>query len=116
VLVAFNAPSLARFGPAVLPGGVALYDSGAVREPPALPPSVRTVPVPCSEIAHDLGQPKVKNVVALGALQAAVPLMPEETFLAAIRGALAGKAALVAVNEEAFRRGAQAVRGATSRS
>jgi 2-oxoisovalerate ferredoxin oxidoreductase beta subunit len=116
VLVAFNAPSLARFGPAVLPGGVALYDSDAVREPPALPASVRLVPVPCSEIAHELGQPKVKNVVALGALQAAVPLMPEETFLAAIRGALAGKAALVAVNEEAFRRGAKAVRGATSRS
>jgi 2-oxoisovalerate ferredoxin oxidoreductase beta subunit len=111
VLVAFNAPSLARFGPAVLPGGVALYDSTAVREPPALDPSVRAVGVPCSEIARELGEPKVKNTVALGALQAAVPLMPQETFFAAIRHALGGKPKLVGVNEEAFRRGAKAVAG-----
>jgi 2-oxoisovalerate ferredoxin oxidoreductase beta subunit len=116
VLVAFNAPSLARFGPSVLPGGVALYDSTAIREPPALAGSVRVIPVPCSEIAHELGQPKVKSAVALGALHAAVPLMPEETFLAAIRAALGGKAALVAVNEEAFRRGVQAARAVTSRT
>jgi 2-oxoisovalerate ferredoxin oxidoreductase beta subunit len=116
VLVAFNAPSVARFAPAVLPGGLVVYDSAAVREPPAVAPSVRVVPVPCSEIAHELGQPKVKNVVALGALQAAAPLMPEETFLAAIRGALGGKAALLSLNEEAFRRGGKAARAATSRN
>jgi 2-oxoisovalerate ferredoxin oxidoreductase beta subunit len=109
VLVAFNGPSLARFGPAVLPGGVVIYDSTAVREPPALASSVRVVPVPCSEIARELGQPRVKNTVALGALRRAVPLLPEETFLSGIRHALAGKEALVAVNEEAFRRGAKAV-------
>jgi 2-oxoisovalerate ferredoxin oxidoreductase beta subunit len=111
VLVAFNAPSLARFGPAVLPGGVALYDSTAVREPPPLDPAVRVVAVPCSEIARELGEPRVKNTVALGALQAAVPLMPPETFFAAIRHALGGKPKLLAVNEEAFRRGAKAVAG-----
>ncbi len=108
VLVAFNAPSLARFGPCVLPGGVAVYDASAVRDPPALPPSVRSVAVPCTEIAHDLGQPRVKNIVALGALHGAVPLLPEETFLSAIRHALGGKAALLGVNEEAFRRGVKA--------
>ena len=36
-LVAFNAPSLARFGPAVAPGGVVLYDPAVVREPPRAP-------------------------------------------------------------------------------
>jgi hypothetical protein len=39
-----------------------------------------------------------------------VPLLPEETFVSAIRHALAGKQALVAVNEAAFRRGAAAAR------
>ena len=111
VLVAFNAPSLARFGPSVLPGGVVVYDTGAVREPPALAPSVRSVAAPCTEIARELGEPRVKNIVALGALRGAVPLLPEETFLSAIRHALGGKAALLAVNEEAFRRGVRAVRG-----
>jgi 2-oxoglutarate ferredoxin oxidoreductase subunit gamma len=69
------------------------------------------VGVPCTEIARELGEPKVKNAVALGALQAAVPLMPPETFLAAIRHALGSKGSLLAVNEEAFRRGAKAVAG-----
>ena len=110
VLVAFNAPSLAKFGPAVVPGGVVVYDASVVREPPALPTAVRTLAVPCTGIALELGQPKVKNVVALGALAGATGLLPEETFLAAIRHALGGKAALVPVNEEAFRRGVRAAR------
>jgi Pyruvate/2-oxoacid:ferredoxin oxidoreductase gamma subunit len=109
--VAFNGPSLARFGPAVLPGGVVVYDASAIREAPALPPAVRVVPVRCSEIARELGEVRTKNIVALGALQAAVPLLPQETFLAAIRDGLGAKAAALAgVNEEAFRRGGQAVR------
>jgi Pyruvate/2-oxoacid:ferredoxin oxidoreductase gamma subunit len=111
VLVAFNAPSLAKFGPAVQPGGVVVYDRSAVAEPPPLPAGVRAVGVPCAEIAHALGQPLAKNVVALGALQAATALFPAETFLAVIRQALAGKRGAVAVNEEAFRRGMRAAAG-----
>jgi Pyruvate/2-oxoacid:ferredoxin oxidoreductase gamma subunit len=108
VLVAFNAPSLAKFGPVVVPGGVVVYDASVVRDPPALPPGVRTLAVPCTGIALELGQPKVKNVVALGVLAGVTGLLPEGSFLAAIRRALGGKAALVPVNEEAFRRGLRA--------
>jgi Pyruvate/2-oxoacid:ferredoxin oxidoreductase gamma subunit len=111
VLVAFNAHSLGKFGPVVTPGGVVVYDSSVVREPPALDASVRAIGVPCSEIAADLGERKVKNAAALGALQCATGLFPDETFLAAIRQALQGKSKLVAVNEEAFRRGMRAVEG-----
>jgi 2-oxoisovalerate ferredoxin oxidoreductase beta subunit len=107
-LVAFNAPSLARFGPAVVPGGTVVYDSSVVSRPPLLDPSVHVVGVPCSELAQGLGRTVVKNVVALGALHAAVSLLPEETFLTAIRQALQAKPALLALNEAAFRSGAQA--------
>ena len=110
-LVAFNAPSLTRFAPAVVPGGVVVYDSAVVREPPALPRGVRVVGVPCAEIALALGQAKVKNAVALGALQAATGIFPEATFLAAMEHALHGKRHLLQVNEEAFRRGARAAKG-----
>jgi 2-oxoisovalerate ferredoxin oxidoreductase beta subunit len=108
-LVAFNAPSLAKFGPAVAPGGIALYDRAVIREPPALPAGVRALGVPLSEIAAALGHPLVKNVVALGALQGATGLFPPETFLAVIRQALQKRAALAAVNAEAFERGMRAV-------
>jgi Pyruvate/2-oxoacid:ferredoxin oxidoreductase gamma subunit len=113
VLVAFNRPSLAKFGPAVARGGVALWDASVVQEPPPLGPDVRGVAVPCSEIAHALGMPVAKNVVALGALQAATGIFPPETYLAAIRHALHGKEKLVATNEEAFRRGMRAAAGAS---
>jgi 2-oxoisovalerate ferredoxin oxidoreductase beta subunit len=108
VLVAFNAPSLARFSPAVVPGGTIVYDSSVAEAPAGLDRSVRTVGVPCSDIARGLGRLVVKNIVAVGALQAATALFPEETFLAAIRQALKDKAALVPLNEQAFRSGVAA--------
>jgi 2-oxoisovalerate ferredoxin oxidoreductase beta subunit len=109
VLVAFNGPSLARFGPEVLPGGVVVYDTSVVPQAPTLDPSVRVVGVPLAEIARDLGKATVKNVVALGALQGAAPLFPHETVLAALRLALgAKKASLLPMNEDAYRRGVAA--------
>jgi 2-oxoisovalerate ferredoxin oxidoreductase beta subunit len=113
VLVAFNAPSLARFAPHVVRGGVVLHDSTVVLEPPAVDPSVRVVGVPCTGIARELGQAIVKNAVALGALQAVTGIFPPETFVTAIRQMLEGKGNAAALSEEAFRRGARAVADAS---
>ncbi|HTW06713.1 MAG TPA: 2-oxoacid:acceptor oxidoreductase family protein [Acidimicrobiales bacterium] len=108
VLVAFNAPSLAKFGPSVRPGGLVIYDSSVIGEvADGLAPGVKAVPVPFAAVAQGLGAPLVKNIVALGALQGATELFPAETFLAAIRAALKAKPALVPINEQAFAAGAQ---------
>jgi 2-oxoisovalerate ferredoxin oxidoreductase beta subunit len=112
VLVAFNAPSLAKFGPSVQPGGSVVYDSSVIAEVPPLAEGVKVVGVPFTQIAVELGKPVIKNVVALGALQEATGLFPKDTFLTAIRQALREKAAMLPVNEEAFARGAQAARAA----
>jgi 2-oxoisovalerate ferredoxin oxidoreductase beta subunit len=109
-LVAFNAPSLHRFGPSVREKGVIVYDSSVVEDEPEVRPGVRLYPVPFSEIAMSLGKRVVKNVVALGALQAATGLFPEETFLTVLRSALKEKCALIPLNEQAFRWGIKAVR------
>jgi 2-oxoisovalerate ferredoxin oxidoreductase beta subunit len=109
VLVAFNAPSLARFGPAVVSGGTVVYDSSVVGESPSLGPDVRVCGVPMTQIARDLGRVLVKNVVALGALQAATAVLPAPTLLVAIREALHSKCAMIPVNECAFEAGRQAV-------
>lgn len=110
VLVAFNAPSLAKFGPQVQAGGTIVYDSSVITEVPALPEGVRAVGVPFTQIAVELGKPVVKNVVALGALLEATGLFPKETLLAAIRQALKEKSQYIPLNESAFERGAEAVR------
>jgi len=102
LLVAFNAPSLEKFGPTVQPGGTIIYDSSVIASPPELDPAITMVGVPCMEIAMDLGAAKVKNVVALGALQAASQLFPKESFLTAIRQALKNNCAMIELNEEAF--------------
>ncbi|NIR42879.1 MAG: thiamine pyrophosphate-binding protein [Gemmatimonadetes bacterium] len=113
ILVAFNPPSLEKFGPHVGSGGIIIYDSSVVPSPPKLDSGVKMIGVPCTEIANDLGKALVKNVVALGALQAATELFPEESFLATMRQALQDRCALLALNEEAFARGARAYREAT---
>jgi 2-oxoisovalerate ferredoxin oxidoreductase beta subunit len=106
ILVAFNAPSLAKFGPLVVPGGVIVYDRSVVLEvPPGIDPRVRLVGVGCTEIANQLGKAVVKNIVALGALQAATRLFEAEVFVTAIKEALKSKSALIPLNEEAFARG-----------
>jgi 2-oxoisovalerate ferredoxin oxidoreductase beta subunit len=111
VLVAFNAPSLARFGPQVAAFGTVIYDSSVIADPPRLADGVRVIGVPFARIASDLGRVVVKNVVALGALCAATSLFPEETFLTAIRHALQSKCALIPLNEEAFTWGMRSVKG-----
>jgi 2-oxoisovalerate ferredoxin oxidoreductase beta subunit len=108
ILVAFNAPSLTKFGPQVPEGGVVVYDSSVIPDAPALGPGVKAVGVPFTRIAADLGKVIVKNIVALGAVQEATRLFPKETFLTAIRQALAEKCALIPLNEEAFAWGARA--------
>jgi 2-oxoisovalerate ferredoxin oxidoreductase beta subunit len=108
ILVAFNPPSLEKFGPTVQRGGTVIYDSSVITKLPRLDNGVRLVGVPCAQIATDLGKPMVKNVVALGALQAATQLFPRESFLSTMRQALKERCALLAINEEAFAWGVRA--------
>ena len=110
VLVAFNAPSLAKFGPAVRDNGIVVYDSSVITEVPVFHDGVRTFAVPFTEIALELGNPIVKNMVALGAMQEATALLTAESLHAAIAMALRGRDTLVPVNFEAFDRGVKAVR------
>ena len=106
VLIAFNAPSLAKFAATVREGGLILYDSTVILEVPPLLPGRRMVGVPFTAIANDLQRPMVKNIVALGALQAATEIFPPETFLATLKMVLQGKPALLPLNEAAFAAGA----------
>ena len=108
VLIAFNMPSLVKFGPDVPPGGTIIYDSSVIHELTPMKAGVRVIGVPMSEIAKDLGKIMVKNIVALGALQAATGIFPKETFLTAVRRGLKDKCAMIPMNEQAFEWGVKA--------
>ncbi len=108
ILIAFNAPSLTKFGPDVMPGGTIIYDSSVVLEP-AVFKKRKQYGIPFTEIADNLGNTVVKNIVALGSLYAATNLFNKKTFLTAIRMALESKGDLIPINESAFKMGIKAV-------
>jgi 2-oxoisovalerate ferredoxin oxidoreductase beta subunit len=91
-------------------GGYIIYDSSVAKDVKPGDPSVTVVGAPFTEIAAGLGKLVVKNIVALGALQAATNLFPRETFIAAIREALKDKAKLIPLNEQAFQAGMDAAK------
>lgn len=116
ILVAFNGPSLRRFASAVQKGGWVVYDSDLIDEiPDNLAEGVQVVGVPFGEIAAGLGNRMVKNIVALGALQAATGLFPEATVMSVIAQALGAKESLIQLNEQAFDSGMRAGRSSATR-
>jgi Pyruvate/2-oxoacid:ferredoxin oxidoreductase gamma subunit len=112
--VAFNPQSLIKFGPTVQPGGIALFDSSVIPAPPELDDRVKAYGIPCTQVAMDLGKVMVKNVVALGALQAATELFPVESFAVTMEEALKDNCALLELNKQAFSLGIQAFKAAVN--
>lgn len=107
ILVVFNSPSMIKFASTVRKGGLIIYDSSLIHDIPKIDSSVRTIGVPFSEIAQTVGNRMVKNIVALGALQASINLFSTETFISIIKDMLKSKKELISVNEEAFLLGKQ---------
>ena len=67
---------------------------------------VKVVYVPCDDIAKELGNPKVGNMVMLGAYVAATGVLKKETIEHMITEMFTGKKAkLVPLNMEALNRG-----------
>src|SRR5690349_21124683 len=65
--IVMNQPSLDRYAPLVLPGGVLIVDS-ALCAPHAVRPDIQELDLPAKDMAADLGYPQIANVVLLGAL------------------------------------------------
>lgn len=104
-LIAMNAPSVDKFGPLVRSGGLVLINSSVVKEL-FLRPDVQTIYVPCEGIAYEIGNPKVANMVMLGAYIAATGALRQETIEEMIAEMFTGpKAKLVPLNIEALHRG-----------
>jgi len=112
VLVVFNQESLHKFGPTVQKGGTIIYDNAAIEEIPELDDSITLLGVPYTTIANELGMKMVKNMVALGAFQAATNLFPKESFSAAIKDAVKARPELLELNLKAFTAGMEACKEA----
>lgn len=104
-IVVMNRPSLLKFEPTVRPGGIVFVNSSIVPDKVSRD-DVRAVYVPCDTIAAELGNPKVSNMVMLGAYIGATGALKVETIEQMIHEMFTGKKArLVPLNLEALKRG-----------
>ena len=104
-LSALNEPSLTKFEAGVLPGGSVFVNSDVVTDKVSRP-DLTAYYIPCAKIAEEIGNPKVANMVMLGAYVAGTKILKPETIERMIAQMFTGpKAKLVPLNIEAFRRG-----------
>ena len=110
-LFAMNQPSWDFYAERLRPEGLAVINSSIVREGEA-DQGQRLVPVPATEIANELGETRVANMVMLGAYNALRKLLPAATLLDCLRSVLGErKAGLFDLNRRAIERGAAAAGG-----
>ena len=104
-LVAFNAPSLEKFKDHVAKNGLILYNSSLIEEE-FLQDGSTVVGVPINDIATELGNDKVANMVMMGAYLELTHLFSDETIEAIIKKFLGErKAHLLDVNKKAIQSG-----------
>ncbi|HIE38960.1 MAG TPA: 2-oxoacid:ferredoxin oxidoreductase subunit gamma [Anaerolineales bacterium] len=105
--IVLNIPSMEAFEPAVKPGGMLVVNSSLVPQQSERD-DIRVVYVPASDLATELGNVRLANVICLGALVKATGVVP----LAAVEQALDNHLPerhrkLLGLNKEALQKGAE---------
>jgi 2-oxoisovalerate ferredoxin oxidoreductase beta subunit len=83
VLIALNEPSVARFAPSVIPGGLFIYDSSLIASAPSRS-DIETIAIPATAIAEKLGNSRAANMVLLGAYLAITNIVNRESIARAL--------------------------------
>ncbi len=105
--IVLNIPSMEAFEPAVKPGGVLVVNSSLVPQKSDRD-DIRVIYVPASDIASELGNIRLANVVCLGALVQALGVLPLEAIEKALDDHLPERhRKLLGLNKEALRKGAE---------
>lgn len=105
-VVVLNLPSLDKYEPLIAPGGVLVANSSLINRGPQRS-DITNIFIPVIEMAEELGDKRLMNMVATGALLAALPVLPLQAVEKALEDHLPARhKRLLPVNFEALRRGA----------
>ena len=111
ILIVMNQPSMEKFLPDLVPGGILLYDSTALDLPDT---ECRVFAVEATRIALDVGNIKCANSAVMGAFAACLKGFEledyEEAFEEAIKKTFRKKPELINKNIQAFRKGKESVK------
>jgi 2-oxoglutarate ferredoxin oxidoreductase subunit gamma len=101
-IVAMNLPSLTKFEPMVKPGGSLLINTSIIDQK-ATRSDINVHYVPVNEIAMELGNIKVANMVMLGALVRSTGVVSDESIEKVMQKNFTGsKAKLIDLNMKAY--------------
>lgn len=104
-LIVMNGPSLAKFLPRLKEGGTLFINSSIVDENEVDRTDVKLVKAPVTELALELGNAKVLNVIMLGVYVGYTEVIPPTVVWETIEHKLGSKPKLLPLNKQAFEKG-----------
>jgi len=114
--VILNLPSLDKYEPTIIKGGVLIANSSLINRT-IQRADLDSVLIPANELAEELGNRRLINVIMLGALLARLPVLPLKALEDALRNHLPERhKKLLPVNLEALHKGAAFARGEGEKS
>jgi len=106
-MLIFNDASFKKFEKRIKPGGLLFLNTSLVQEPSTRADIMR-IEVKANDIAEDLGDTRILNMVMLGALLKKTGVVALESVLSALREVLpARRHSLIHLNEIALKRGGE---------
>jgi len=104
-LVAMNLPSLNKFADSVKEGGVIIYNSSLINEDYTRE-DVNVIPIPVNDLAGELGNVRVANIIALGCLLGTESICKKESVIDSLKNVLPERHHhLLPLNEKALDKG-----------
>ena len=110
-LIAMNKASLNKFAPRIKEGGLLVMNSSLIEQKPELDKTIQILAVAADALAVELGNPKVANMVAMGAYLQKRGLFGPESAANCLLDILASRYHnTLPVNTKALHRGAEAAK------
>ena len=103
-LIVMNDPSLQKFLYKLIPGGTLFINSSIVKSE-ITRTDIKVVSAPVTEMALDMGNAKVLNIIMLGVYTGYTQVVPAEVVWDTIARKLGKKPALLPLNRQAFEAG-----------
>ncbi|MDR2735096.1 MAG: 2-oxoacid:acceptor oxidoreductase family protein [Spirochaetota bacterium] len=108
LLVIMNGPSLDKFLPALVPGGVLVYNSSIIENAPRRE-DVQIVAVPASDLALQAGSERAANIVMFGVIVSVYGSFSEEAYSHLLAEFFTSEK-ILGINEKALRAGMEYAR------
>jgi len=110
MVVVLNQQSLDKFESKVKPGGVLLYDTYGIHQPPTRT-DIKVYPIDATEASIEMKNSKTFNMIVLGAMLKVNPMVTIDNVLKALKKTLPERHwHLLPLNEEALKKGATLVK------